>query len=122
MRYLSSESHPDIDFFRDASFSQFREVLDVEMKRLQKERLGSKPRQAEPLSVQDEEQLWTKKLLGGHNGHSLVGTMLLMCGTYFALLSGQEHRALRLTPSQIELVERLDESSYWAYHTGWYNC
>ena len=86
MRYLRSESHPDIDFFRNASFSRFREVL---------EGLGSKPRQAEPLSVQDEEQLWTKKLLGGHNGRSLVDTMLFMCGTYFALRSGQEHRALR---------------------------
>ena len=57
MRYLSSESHPDIDFFRDASFSRFREVLDIEMKRLHKEGLDSIPRQAEPLSVQDEEQL-----------------------------------------------------------------
>ena len=65
---------------------------------------GSKPRQAEPLSVQDEEQLWTKKLLGRPNGRSLVDTMLFMCGTYFALRSGQEHRALRLNPSQIELV------------------
>ena len=77
MCYLSSESHPDIDFFRDASFSQFREALDVEMKRLQKEGLGLKPRQAEPLSVQDEEQLWTKKLLGGHNEHSLVAPCYL---------------------------------------------
>ena len=115
MCYLRSESHPNIDFFRDASFSRFREVLDVEMKRLQKEGLGSKPRQAEPLSVQDEEQLWTKKLLGGHNGHSLVDTMLFMCGTYFALCSGQEHWALRLTPSQIELVERPGERAFLRY-------
>ena len=28
MRYLRSESHPDIDFFRNASFSRFREVLE----------------------------------------------------------------------------------------------
>ena len=76
------------------------------MKRLQKEGLGSKPRQAEALSVQYEDQLWTKKLLGGHNRCSLVDTMLFICGTYFALCSGQEHQALRLTPSQIELVER----------------
>ena len=82
------------------------------MKRLQKEGLGSKPRQTEPLSVQDEEQLWTKKLLCGHNGRSLVDTMLFMCGTYFALRSGQEHRAL---PSQIELVERPGERAFLRY-------
>jgi len=57
MHYLRSESDPGIDYFRDASFSRFREVLDVEMKRLQKEESGSKFRQAEPLSVQDKEQI-----------------------------------------------------------------
>ena len=41
--------------------------------------------------------------------------MLFMCGTYFALRSGQEHRALRLTPSQIELVERPDKREYLRY-------
>jgi len=66
MRYLRFKSHPDIDFFRDASFSRFREVLDIEMKMLQKG-LSSKPRQAEPL-------------LGGHNGRSLVDTILFICG------------------------------------------
>ena len=85
------------------------------MKWLQKEGLGSKPIQAEPLSVQDEEWLRTKKLLGGHNGCSLVDTRLIMCGTYFAQRSGQEHRALRLTPSQIELVERRGERAFLRY-------
>ena len=41
--------------------------------------------------------------------------MLFMCGTYFALHSGQEHRALRLTPSQIELVERPGERAFLRY-------
>ena len=112
---LCAISDPKYTFFRDASFSRFsREVLEVEMKRLQKEGLGSKARQAELLSVQDEEQLWIKKLLGGHNGLSLVDTMLFMCGTYFALRSGLEHRALRLTP-QIELVERPGERAFLRY-------
>ena len=43
-----------------------------------------------------------------------MDTMLFMCGTYFALLSGQEHRALRLTPSQIELVRDRARGHFYA--------
>jgi len=82
------------------------------MKRLQREGLGSKSLQAEPLSVQDEEQMWAK----GHNGCSLVDIILFMCGIYFALRSGQERRALRFTSSQIELVKRLGERSFLRYN------
>ena len=44
-----------------------------------------------------------------------MDTMLFLCGTYFALSSGQEHRALRLTPSQIELVERAGEREFLCF-------
>ena len=38
-----------------------------------------------------------------------------MCGVYFALRSGHEHRSLRFEPSQIELVEREGERAYIKY-------
>lgn len=106
MRYLRTEGKPDIDFFKDSSFSHF---IDSEMKRLQGEGVGSKQRQAEPLTQEEKEMLWEKGLLGHHSGQALVDTMLYMCGTYFALRSGQEHRALRFPPSQIELIEKPGE-------------
>lgn len=115
MRYLRMEGQPDIDFFKEISFSRFRDVLDSEMKRLQGEGVGSKHRQAEPLTQEEEEVLWEKGLLGGHSSRALVDTMLYMCGTYFALRSGQEHRALRFSPSQIELVEKPGERAFLRY-------
>ena len=85
--------------------SLFKMNLDAEMKRLQKKGLGSKKRQAEPISIEEEEKLWNSCLLGSNNPQALVDTMLYMNGLYFALRSGDEHRQLRFNPCQIELVE-----------------
>ena len=115
MRYLRVEGQPDIDFFKDNSFSHFRDVIDSEMKRLQGEGVGSKHRQAEPLTQEEEEVLWQKGQLGNHCGQALVNSMVYMCGTYFALRSGQEHRALRFSPSQIELIEKPGERGFLRY-------
>ena len=114
MRYLRSNGHPGIDLFKDISFSDFRCTLDSEMKRLQGNGLGSKKRQAEPLTM-EEEMLWESRQLGDHCPQALVDTMLYMCGTYFALRSGQEHRALIFVPSQIELVKRDGERAFLRY-------
>ena len=75
------------------------------MKRLQRSGIGSKKKQAEPLTEEEEELLWSTGQLGDHSPSALVDTMLFMCGVYFALRSGQEHRNLRFSPSQIELIE-----------------
>ena len=76
------------------------------MKRLQSAGIGSVKKQAEPLTMDEEEQLWEKKILGDHSPKALLNTMMFMNGLYFALRSGVEHRQLVHSPSQIQLVER----------------
>lgn len=115
MRFLRCNGQPDIDFFKDSLFSDFRRTLDSEMKRLQGTGLGSRKRQAEPLTTEEEEILWGSGQLGHCCPQALVDTMLYMCGIYFALRSGQEHRALRFDPSQIELVEKSGERAFLRY-------
>lgn len=71
--------------------------------------LGSKKRQTEPLTLEEEEVLWQKALLGSSKPQALLDTMLYKNGLYFALRSSAEHRQLRHEPCQIKLVEREGE-------------
>ena len=114
-RHLHLSGQPELDFFKNPEFAEFRCDLDAEMKRLQRSGLGSKRRQAEPLTLEEEELLWKKGLLGSSNPQTLLDTMLFMNGMYFALRSGAEHRQLRHDPGQIELVERPGERAYLRY-------
>ncbi len=95
-------------FFADHDFADFKKSLDAEG-------LGSKKRQAEPLSLDEEEILWEKGLLGDKDPHTLLDTMVFCNGLYFALRSGREHRQLRLRPCQIELFEMEGERPYLKY-------
>ena len=83
MRYNCGR--PELDFFKDPSFSEFRASLDAEMKRLQSTGIGSVKKQAEPLTLKEVELLWQKKLLGDHNPKSLLNMMVFMNGLHFAL-------------------------------------
>ena len=75
------------------------------MKRLQRNGLGSKTRQAEPITDEEEDLLLEKGLLGDNNPRTLLQTIFYVVGLYFALRSGQKHQDLWLSSSQIELVE-----------------
>ena len=73
MRHLRWNGQPSIDFFTDSDFSEFKATLDAEMKRLQSEGIGSKKKQAEVLTQDDEELLWRKDLLGDATPQTLIG-------------------------------------------------
>ena len=67
------------------------------------------------LTVDEEEMLWRKKILGDHSPQSLLYTVFFMIGFYFALRSGDEHRQLRYHPCQIKVVEKPGERPYLVY-------
>ena len=115
MRHLRWNGQPCIDFFSDPTFASFKASLDSEMRRLQEKGAGSKNKQAEVLTEEEEEILWEKGLLGGATPQSLLDTMVFYNGLYFALRSGKEHRQLRFDPCQITLVQPAGERSYLKY-------
>ena len=59
--------------------------------------------------------LWHRGLLGDPSSQVLLDTMVYYCGLYFALRTGKEHRQLRNSPCQIEVVERSGEKAYLWY-------
>ena len=83
------------------------------MKRLRALGLGVKVRRAEPISIQEENLLWEKGLLGNDSPQVLLDTMIFLCGLYLSLRSGKEHRDLAW--DQIELVEPPDAPPFLLY-------
>ena len=113
MCYLWANNCPVIDIFKDSDFTKLRATLDAEMKRLQVLGVGSKKRQTEPLTEEEEEVLWQKGLLGDHTPQALLNTMVFMNGLYSALRSsGNEHRNLCFSPCQIEVHDNEGEQPY----------
>jgi hypothetical protein len=96
------ETRPDVNLFKDPAFAGFQRTLDGELKRLRSLGLGVKKKQAEPISIEEENLLWERGLLGEGNPQALLDTVLFLCGIHFALRSGEEHRSLQL--AQFELV------------------
>ena len=82
-------------------------VLNREIKCLESAGIGAVHQKAEPITF-EEEILWQKAVLGDHNPKSLVNTMVSMNRLYFALCGGSEYRNLRHKPSQIQLIESLE--------------
>ena len=90
MRHLRHNCNkPEIDFLKDLEFADFRASLDAEMKRLQSAGVGSIKKQAEPLTIEDEELLLERKLLGDHSPEALLNTMdcILPCAVEVSTVS-----------------------------------
>ena len=84
-----------VSFFSFYEFQTFKDVLDSEMKRLRKLGFGVVRRQAQALSNNEEEQLWSSGVLGSSTPKQLLNTVFFFAGKHFALRSGDEHRSLR---------------------------
>ena len=72
------------------------------MKRLTSLGMGLNVKQAQLFSEDEEEKLWSSKVLGSHNAQVLLDTLVFLIGKNFSLRSGQEHQRLRF--SQLSLV------------------
>ena len=83
------------------------------MKELKVAGIGATKKQAEPISISQEQKLWEQGLLRDSTPHVLIDMLVYMCGMYFALHSGREHQ--QLCPAMLSLVEPQNDRAYIEY-------
>ena len=83
------------------------------MKESASDGLGLTKKQGEVIMLDEEEQLWSKGVLGDSNPQQLLDTIVYLFGFHFALRGGCGHRRLRSENSQI--VEGKDKRTGLEY-------
>ncbi len=63
---------------------------------------------AKPISFNEEEVLWSKRLLGEENPTLLRDTVMYLISISFALRGGEEHRKLRCPPFNPQITVHID--------------
>ena len=95
--HMRENDRPDLNVFTDPAFKHFQDCLDAEMKRLTGMGVGSKVKEAQAFSEQEEIQLWNLGLLGDSSPKVLLDSMVFLIGKNFSLRSGKEHRNLKFS-------------------------
>ena len=88
---------------KQGEFKLFRDSLDAEIKRLISLGVGVVIKEAEALTMDEENILWRKNFLGRRNPRALLNSMVFLLGRWFALRGGKERRGP--TFKQLTLVE-----------------
>ena len=93
-----------VKFLDDDEFIAVRNCLDNRMKELSKQGYAQPRNQAGVITVEQENDMWLRKILGSETPKQLVDTLLYLFGVHFAMRAGVEHRSLRVgEKSQITL-------------------
>lgn len=103
--YLQYECKKNFSLFTSDVFKSAREVLDAEMRLSALEGNVKETKKAGEISIEDEESLWTKGILGCENPKQLQQTIIYMMGIQCGLRAATEHKSLKHGDnSQIQIV------------------
>lgn len=103
-RHLRESGRPEMSILsdKDPKFARTRAALDARMKQLTKEGVGCTRKQAQPLSLQQEEALWEKEIFSLNTGEGLLYAVFWYNCKLFGLRGGDEHRNLVREQYEIE--------------------
>ena len=73
-----------VRLFNDDKFCFLRDALDAMMKESASDGLGLTKKQGEVITLDEEEQLWSKGVLGDSNPQQLLDTIVYLFGIHFA--------------------------------------
>ncbi|XP_071114617.1 uncharacterized protein KIAA1958-like [Haliotis cracherodii] len=116
LQYYLRRHDVEINVYESPYFKGMRNVLDARMKSLAKQGIGIEKRQANVVSVDQEDILWEKGMLGEDTPQKLLDTLVYLIGLNCALRAGDEHRNLRVGPnSQFQITEDSSGVTYLKY-------
>ncbi len=104
--------------FISTDFMQVQNTLDSTMKARARKGVVRAERQAEVITTEEEEQLWSRGILGSDTPRKLLHTLVYLIGLNYALRAGQEHRSLRFgvaNKSQLRLLVNDKGEHYLRY-------
>ena len=101
----------------DCAFTSLKFTLDNVMKERCSNGIGSTVRQAQVLSLSDEEFLWVNGFLGTENPTQLLNTVVFLLGMTCVLRAGKEHRSLHSFGFSSQLSWHMDSNGnrYFTY-------
>ena len=102
-------------FLDDPDFFYLKNTLDNRMKQLSKEGKIAPRIKAMPISLEEEEMLWEKGILGDENPTKLVDTLLYLLGIHFALRAAKEHKDLKVD-QQIKVMFDAEVALKYLYY------
>ncbi|MCG7879380.1 MAG: DUF3504 domain-containing protein [Candidatus Thiodiazotropha taylori] len=103
LRHLRENGVHDRNFLdsKDPDFAEFCSVLDLRMKDLLQKGYGTTVKQADPLSLEDEEKLWNLSVFGAKDSETLQHTVFYYSCKLFGLRGTDEHRELQCNQFEI---------------------
>ena len=99
-----------VSFMNDNNFDGMRKVLDGKMKSMSKQGIGNIRKQADVITLDQENELWEKNILGTGTPRQLLDTLVYLLGLHFALRAAEEHRNLRAGPSS-QIAVKIDHQN-----------
>ena len=100
----------------DTEFQQIHHTLDNIMKQRAKSGVGQTKKQAQVITVEEEDALWRQGILGTDTPSKLLHTLFYLVGVNFVLRGSDEHRNLRNGPNlQIHIVQLANDCCVLRY-------
>ena len=78
----------------DKEFHEVQDILKKKQKQLKSIGKGNRPNAADPLSDEDIDTSYSRKVLGIHSPRALLNTLWINNCTFFGMRPGKEHRDL----------------------------
>ena len=103
-RHIRQSTKCPINLLTDSEFIQLRNLLDALYRKLHAAGVGTSTKRTPVLTADDEDKLWSSKVLDPDTPQGLLNCVFFLNGKNFCLRGGSEHRDLKMSQLAREVV------------------